>query len=79
MSDQGLPSLMSVLILSGMSRKPEIIRWHIYRFAKTPKYVGQVLAPDNDPEAAIKQAIKDFDIQDPTTQKKLNPVPVRAR
>jgi hypothetical protein len=60
-----------------MKRKPDLIRWHIYRFAKTPKYVGQVYAPDNDPDAAIKQAIKDFDIQDPTTQKKLNPVPAR--
>lgn len=53
----------------------KLTRWHIYKYAKTPKYVGQVYAPDSD--AAIKQAIKEFDIQDVTTQKKLNPVPAR--
>lgn len=58
-----------------MARKPKIIRWHIYKFARKPVYLGQVLAPDNDPSAAIKQAIKDFGIKDATSQKKLNPVP----
>lgn len=71
----GLAGLRRAPYILRMSRKPKIIRWHIYRYAKTPKYVGQVLAPDNDPAAAIKQAIEDFDIRDVTTQKKLNPVP----
>jgi hypothetical protein len=51
-----------------------MLRWDIYRAAAKAKWIGTVEAVDAD--AAIKDAAKEFNIEDP---KKLFAVPQRKR
>ena len=50
------------------------VQWHIYKIAKTPTYMGSTVAPDNDPDKAVANFIKENDITDETVKKKLTAV-----
>lgn len=42
--------------------KKRLVSWSIYYMGKKGRYLGKVEAPDNDPQAAIKKGIEEFDV-----------------
>jgi hypothetical protein len=54
-----------------MARKAKPLHsWFVYRIRRTPaQFIGLMYAPDE--KAAIREAIKEFEITDPEHQKRL--------
>jgi hypothetical protein len=52
-----------------MASKPKLYQWRITQIRERGRFIGTVQAPDA--EAAIKAAIKEFEIREPEQRKRL--------